>query len=84
MVSVGFPSQRAPLDLFGIKTMIKKEMMFTFVADGTPMEFAAFKSVICPFDKKKKYQIDIYRELVAFRNSPTVYIIDNTGNILSR
>ena len=26
--------------------------------------------------------MDVYRDWVAHRNSPTVYILDNTGNIL--
>lgn len=60
----------------------KKELSFTFVSDGTPYTFAPLKSVVCPFEKRKRYQIDIYRDLVKFRNSPTVYIIDNTGSIL--
>lgn len=60
----------------------KKTIFFTLVAEGTPHQFEAFKSVVCPFEKKKRYQIDIYRDYVTFRNSPSIYILDNTGNIL--
>lgn len=60
----------------------KKTIFFTLVSEGTPHQFEAFKSVVCPFEKKKRYQIDIYRDYVTFRDSPSVYILDNTGNIL--
>lgn len=60
----------------------KKTLFFTLVSDGTPHQFEAFKSIVCPFEKKKRYQLDVYRDMVAFRNSPRVYILDNTGNIL--
>lgn len=62
----------------------KKELTFTFVSDGTAHAFSPFKSIICPYEKKKRYQLDIYRDIVAHRDSTRVYILDNTGNILSR
>lgn len=60
----------------------RKDLFFTFVSDGTPHEFSAFSMMLCPFQQKKRYAMDVYRDWVAHRNSPTVYILDNTGNIL--
>lgn len=60
----------------------KKTLFFTLVSEGTPHQFEAFKTIVCPFEKKKRRQIDVYRDLVAFRDSPSVFIIDNTGNVL--
>ena len=62
----------------------KKELLFSFVSDGTVHQFAAFKFIVCPYEKKKRHQLDMYRDMVEFRDSPTVYILDNTGNILPR
>ena len=60
----------------------RKDLFFTFVSDGTPHEFSAFNMMLCPFQQKKRYALDVYRDWVAHRNSPTVYIVDNTGKIL--
>lgn len=65
------------------KNMVnKKTLNFTFVSDGTATEFEAFKTIVCPFEQRKRTQLDFYRDLVAFRNSPSVFILDNTGNVL--
>lgn len=60
----------------------KKELFFTFHSDGTAHSFAPFKNIYDPFEKKKRYQLDVFRDLVAFRDSPTVFILDNTGHVL--
>lgn len=60
----------------------KKELAFTIHSDGTYQSFAPFKNVYDPIEKKKRYQLDMFRDLVAFRDSPTVFILDNTGHVL--
>ncbi len=64
--------------------MIKKELMFTFVSDGTAHAFQPFKQVYDPNKKQKRHQLDVMRDEVAFRNSPRVFIIDNTGHVLTK
>lgn len=63
--------------------MIKKELQFTYHSAGTYVTFSPFKNVVDPFEKRKRPQLDMYRDMVAFRNDPTVFILDNTGQILT-
>lgn len=64
--------------------MIKKELMFTFVSDGTAQAFQPFKPVYDPYEKKKRSQLDVMRDEVAFRNSPRCFIIDSTGHVFTK
>ncbi len=61
----------------------KKELSFTFHSDGTYQSFSPFKNVYDPFERKKRYLLDMYRDLVKFRDSPSVFILDNTGHVLA-
>lgn len=64
--------------------MIKKEIKFTFHSAGTYHVFAPFKMVYDGFiEKKKRTQLDMYRDMVTFRNDPTCFIVDNTGHVLN-
>lgn len=60
----------------------KKELSFTLVNDGNTLDFAPFKQFICPYAKRTRYQLDFYRDFVAFRDSPRTFILDNTGQVL--
>lgn len=62
--------------------MNKKELLFTFHSDGTYHTFSALKSIYDPYEKRKRNQLDMMRDLVAFRDSPTVFIVDSTGHVL--
>lgn len=64
--------------------MIKKELTFTYFSDGTGFAFAPFNSVYDRAARKQRYMLDMYRDEVAFRNSPSVYILDNTGQPLTK
>lgn len=57
----------------------KKELTFTLFNAGTPHHFSPFKTAICPYEKRKRSLLDIHRDFVAQRNSPSVFILDNTG-----
>lgn len=58
---------------------MKKEIRFTLIADGTPHSFDPHRLVACPYERKKITQLNFYRNYVAFRDSPHVYILDNGG-----
>lgn len=60
-----------------------KELTFTFHSDGTYQSFSPFKNVYDPFERKKRSQLDMYRDLVKHRASKTVFILDNTGHVLA-
>jgi hypothetical protein len=62
--------------------MSKKEILFTYFSDGNSIDFNPFSYTICPFQKNRRMMLDVYRDLVAFRASPTVFILDNTGKPL--
>ncbi|QDJ96302.1 hypothetical protein Xoosp13_115 [Xanthomonas phage Xoo-sp13] len=64
--------------------MIKKELIFTYHSDGTYFSFAPFKSVYDRQARKQRYQLDMYRDLVAERDSASVFILDNTGHELAK
>ena len=59
--------------------MIKKEMFFTFHSDGTYHPFNPFKQVYDTFAREKRPMLNMMRDIVAFRDSPTVFILDNKG-----
>lgn len=57
----------------------KKELSFTLFNNGTQHDFSPFKTIICPYEKRKRYQLDFYRDFVALASSPATFILDNTG-----
>ena len=65
------------------KNMVnKKELTFTLFNKGNAFNFNPFKDIICPYEKRKRSQLDFYRDFVTFHNAPTTFIVDNTGRIL--
>ncbi len=61
----------------------KKELTFTLFNNGNAFDFSPFKNIICPYEKRKRPQLDFYRDFVKFMNSSTTFIVDNTGNVLN-
>lgn len=62
--------------------MIKKEIRYTFFSDGTPHSFNPNKPVYVAGSKERRTQLDLHKELVKFRQSPTVFILDNKGKVV--
>lgn len=75
----GANKEKEAFATLGSTTMIKKELVFTFHSDGTYHSFNPFKQVYDTFAREKRHQLSMMRDLVVFRASPTVFILDNKG-----
>ena len=47
----------------------KKELTFTLFNNGNAFNFNPFKDIICPYEKRKRSQLDFYRDFVTFHKS---------------
>lgn len=59
--------------------MVKREKRYTFFSDGNSYNFYPERFVYDMFEGKRRSALDFHKDLVAFRNSPTVFILDDTG-----
>lgn len=59
--------------------MVKREKQYTFFSDGNSYSFYPNRSVYDIFQRRKRTALEFHQDLVEFRKSPTVFILDETG-----
>lgn len=59
--------------------MVKREKRYTFYSDGNSYNFYPSRIVFDMFEGKRRSALDFHKDLVTFRNSPTVFILDESG-----
>lgn len=59
--------------------MVKREKRYTFFSDGNGYNFYPERNVYDIFQKRRRTALDFHKDLVKFRNSPSVFILDETG-----
>ena len=59
-----------------------KGKRFTFISDGTGFSFDPQRNAT--LDNKLSNLLQVHIELVKLRNSPTCFILTDTGKVLSR
>ena len=63
--------------------MVKREKRYTFFSDGNSYHFYPERNVYDIFKKRRRTALEFHADLVKFRNSPSVFIVDETGKPIS-
>jgi len=63
------------------KTLSPRKRKYTYFSDGTGYHFEPTKMV--NHENERINLLELHKREVKFRSSPTVYIVDDTGHILS-